>query len=199
MKILYTRTSTVQQNTDRQKVNEQDYNIVLEDKCSGSISLFEREQGKQLKKYIDEGICTELGVWTLDRLGRNLKDILNTIEYCNERNINIKFIQQGIQTIDSNGKFNSITKMIISVLGIVSEMEREQIRERTREGIELAKLKGKYSGRKRGTNENILQFLSKPKNKKVLDLLDKGYKGTEISKIVGINLNTITKIRKCLV
>jgi DNA invertase Pin-like site-specific DNA recombinase len=86
--------------------------------------------------------------------------------------------------------------MIISILGVVGEMERSQIKERQLEGIKIAKLKGVYLGRKTGTIENTLQFLSKPKNMKALEYLKKGYKKIEVSKIVGINVNTLTKISK---
>jgi hypothetical protein len=53
-------------------------------------------------------------------------------------------------------------------------------------------------GRKSGTKENILHFLSKPKNKKALEYLNKGYMKNEVAKIVGINVNTITKISKLI-
>ena len=86
--------------------------------------------------------------------------------------------------------------MVINILGIVSEIERTQILERQRQGIDLAKSKGVYKGRKSGTQEDTLKFLSKPKNKKALDYLNKGYKKNEVAKIVGINVNTITKISK---
>ena len=73
--------------------------------------------------------------------------------------------------------------MIISILGVVSEMERSQIRERQRDGIELGKLRGVYKGRKTGSSEDKLKFLDK--HKKVVDLIRKGYKGSEISSITG--------------
>ena len=47
MKILYVRVSSIDQRTDRQRVNELDYDLVIEDKCSGAISFFEREGGKE--------------------------------------------------------------------------------------------------------------------------------------------------------
>jgi len=53
-----------------------------------------------------------------------------------------------------------------------------------------------YKGRKTGTKEDTLTFLSKPKNKKAVELLKKGYKGTEVAKIVGVHLNTISKIKR---
>ena len=86
--------------------------------------------------------------------------------------------------------------MIISILGIVGEMERNQIKERQREGIRIAKMKGSYTGRKKGSNEDILSFLSKDKNKKAVDYLKKGFKSVEVSKLTGLHLNTITKIKK---
>ncbi len=86
--------------------------------------------------------------------------------------------------------------MIISILGIVGEMERSQIRERQLEGIQIAKLKGVYKGRAEGSKEDVLQFLSKKKNKEALDYLKRGLKGVEVSKLTGLHLNTITKIKK---
>jgi len=91
--------------------------------------------------YIDKGVVTSLSVWTINRLGRNFIDILNTIHYFNERNIPIIFVSQGLQTIDENGKENAITKLMISILGTVGEMEESQNRERQLEGIKIAKLK----------------------------------------------------------
>jgi len=197
MNILYTRCSTLDQKTDRQRVNEKDYAFVIEDKCSGAIPFFERPGGVEIKKLLAKGIVTTLSVWQIDRLGRNLRDILNTIHFFTERNIPIHFVNQGLQTLDKDGKENTISKLMISILGTVGEMARNQIRENQAQGIFLAKLKGNvYLGRKTGSKEDVLQFLAKEKNKKALELLKKGYKGTEISKIVGININTITKIKK---
>ena len=87
---------------------------------------------------------------------------------------------------------------MISILGVVSEMEKNMISERRNEGIKLAKLKGVYKGRKSDTKEDTLKFLNKPKNQKVVDYLKKGYRGSEISKIVGVNPNTISKVKKVL-
>lgn len=196
MKVLYTRCSTLEQHTDRQRVNEKDYDLVIEDKCSGVIPFFERNGGAEIKKLIEQSNLTILHVWQIDRLGRDLRDILNTIHYCTQKGICIHFVSQGLTTMQENGKENPITKMIISILGIVGEMERNQIKERQLQGIQIAKIKGKYLGRKRGSNEDVLKFLSKPQNKKAIDYLKKGYKNNEISKLVGLHINTITKIKK---
>ena len=196
MKVLYTRVSTLNQNIDRQRTEVNKYDLVLEDRCSGSIPLFEREQGKAIKGYVDKKIITELYVHSIDRLGRDLRDIINNIHYFNSNNICVHFITQGLRTLDKDGKENAIAKMMISILGTVGEMERNQIKERQLEGVKLAKARGVYKGRKPGSKENILAFLSKDKNQKALALLNKGYKATEISKILGIHVNTITKIKK---
>jgi len=194
--ILYCRVSSIDQKTDRQRINELDFKVVVEDKCSGSIPFFEREGGKEILKYINNQIATSLSVWTIDRLGRNLRDILNTIHFFNERNIPIIFVSQGLRTIDENGKENAITKLMISILGTVGEMEKSQIRERQLEGIKIAKLKGVYKGRLEGTTEDVHAFLDKPKNKKALEYIKKGYKLTEAAKLANVHINTMTKIKK---
>lgn len=198
IKVLYVRVSTLEQKTDRQRVNEKDFDLVIEDKCSGAISFFEREGGKEIKKLVDEGLLKTLSVWQIDRLGRDLRDIMNTIHYFNQKGICINFVSQGLNTLDNEGKENAISKMIISILGIVGEMERNQIKERQMEGIRIAKLKGSYTGRKKGSKEDVLSFLSKDKNKKAVEYLNKGFKGVEVSKLTGLNINTITKIKKVM-
>ena len=196
MKILYVRVSSLDQRTDRQRVNELEYDLVIEDKCSASISFFEREGGKEIKKLIDEGVEVKLSVWQIDRLGRDLRDIINTIHYFNEKSLSINFVSQGLTTLDPHGKENPISKMIISILGIVGEMERNQIKERQREGIRIAKMKGSYTGRKKGSNETTLSFLSKEKNKKAVEYLKKGFKVGEVSKLTDLHINTVSKIKK---
>jgi DNA invertase Pin-like site-specific DNA recombinase len=197
MKVLYVRTSTTEQKTDRQRVNEKEYQLVIEDKCSGAINLFEREGGRRLLRLIENEVLTELYVWQIDRLGRCLLDILSNIKFLTEKKICIHFISQGLSTIQPDGTENSITKMIISILGTLAEMERSISRERQIEGIMLAKLKGNvYTGRKKNSKEDVYKFLSKPKNLKALDYIKKGYKNVEVAKIVGLHYNTVSKIKK---
>ena len=137
MRVLYTRVSTIEQKSDRQRINETDYDLVLEDKCSGSVPLFEREGGKQLINLIDKDIDFTLNVWSIDRLGRDLRDIMNSLHLFKENSISVYFISQGLRTLDDNGNENPISKLVISILGIVGEMGRKQILENQRQGIEL--------------------------------------------------------------
>jgi len=198
MKVLYVRCSCLEQKTDRQRVNESEYDFVIEDKISGSTEFATRPGGSEVIQLLQKGILTELAVWEIDRLGRNMRDIVNTIHYFTQNQICIHFVNQGIRTLNEDGSENPISKLIINILGVVSEMERTQLKERQFQGIQIAKARGVYKGRNNGTKEDILTFLSKTKNKKAVELLKKGYKGTEVSKIVGIHLNTISKIRKHL-
>jgi len=198
MKVLYVRISSLDQKTDRQRVQESAVNLVIEDKVSGSVPFFERQGGKMVLDLVEKGEIEELSVFQIDRLGRDVRDIVNTIHFFTKRQICISFISQGLKTLNPDKTENSISKMVINILGIVSEIERTQILERQRQGIDLAKAKGVYKGRKSGTQEDTLKFLSKPKNKKVIELLRKGYKSKDISQLVGVHINTITKIKKLL-
>ncbi|WP_316826229.1 recombinase family protein [Pedobacter miscanthi] len=196
MNIFYVRVSSLDQKTDRQKINTTGYKV-YEDYCSGSIAFADREKGKEIIKLLNGGKISSLTVSSIDRLARNVQDLLATIEIFKGKNVSINFINQGLKTLDDDGKENPISRMIISILGVVSEMERVQIRERQREGINIAKAKGKYSGRRAGSTEDTLKFLSKPKNREALNYLKKGHlKNTEIAKLTGVHINTITKIKK---
>jgi DNA invertase Pin-like site-specific DNA recombinase len=196
IRVKYVRVSSLDQKTDRQTVDAKSYDLVIEDKCSGSIPFFEREGGKKIKLLVEKGCNMELDVHAIDRIGRDLLDILNTILFFNSHKIAIYFVSQGLATLNDKGEENAVAKMVISILGVVAEMEKKNINERTREGIEIAKALGKYKGRNQGTKEDVHYFLSKPKNKKVMEYIKKGFKNSEISKITGLSVNTIVKVRK---
>lgn len=196
MKVLYVRSSVIEGNTSRQRVNEEEFDLVIEDKVSGATEFNARSGGSKIMELLKNGQISELSVWQIDRLGRNLINIVTTIQEFTKRGVCIHFISQGLKTLNPDGTENPISKLIINILGVVSEMERDQIRERQLQGISIAKANGKYKGRKLGSKEDVLSFLSKSKNKKAISLLKKGYKPMEVSKIVGLHINTLTKIKK---
>lgn len=198
MKILYSRISSIDQKSHRQTQNAKDFDFVIEDKCSGALPFFDREGGKRIEKMVSKNQVTKISVHQIDRLGRNLLDILNTIAFFNKKGICIYFIQQGIKTLNEDGTENPISKMIISILGVVAEMERNLIKERQAEGVAIAKANGVYKGRAIGTRESNLDFLNKPKVKKAIDYLKSGMKSIEVNKLTGLHPNTITKIKKIL-
>jgi len=100
--ILYTRVSSVDQKTDRQRVKENEFDKVIEDKCSGAIPIFERPEGSTLKTLTDRQLIKSISVWQIDRCGRDLRDIINFIHYTTERGIPVNFLSQGLCTLNEN-------------------------------------------------------------------------------------------------
>jgi DNA invertase Pin-like site-specific DNA recombinase len=198
MKVLYVRISSIDQRTDRQRVNENDFDLVIEDVASGSVPFQEREGGRRVLELLNKNHLAELSVWQIDRIGRDIRDIINTLHLFSTRKVCVHFINQGLKTLDAEGNENPVSKMVINLLGIVADMERTQILERQQQGIAVAKARNIYKGRKTGSKEDVLSFLSKPRNKKAIQLLKTGYKAVEVSKITELHPNTITKIKKCM-
>src|SRR5690554_4038178 len=104
VRVYYKRVSSAGQNLDRQSVNDKDYDLVIEDKCSGAIPFSERQGGKKVMELVEKGLITSLHTISIDRLGRNLRDILNTIHDLDEKGICIHFENQGLRTRDENNK-----------------------------------------------------------------------------------------------
>lgn len=161
MRVKYVRVSTKEQNSERQSNYE---GSVFLDKCSGSIAFKKRPEAKKILKNKE---ITEVVVHSIDRLGRDVIDILQTIKDFTNKGINVISEKEGLQTI-INGKENPIAKMIIGVLGTLAEFELSRIKERQSEGIAAAKLKGIYLGRSSGSSETIEQFLSKKTTQDIL-------------------------------
>ena len=194
-KARYNRISTASQKLDRQLAKQFPDEIIYNDVVSGSIAFKKREKGKLLYDNIKGGQINYVSVSSIDRLGRNLMDILETLQFCNEQGVTIKVDNLGIESM-INGKPNQVFKLIVSVLGNVSEMERTNIRERQLEGIALAKAKGVYKGRERGTIESDKVVLSKYKG--VVRELKKGTSLRTICKAEGVSLGTVQKVKKIL-
>ncbi len=161
-KAKYIRVSTEEQNTERQSKNANDFFKVYVDKTSGAICFSERKEAKKLLRDIDAGLITEVHVSSIDRLGRNILDILTVIENLTNKSVLLFVENIGMYSMLDN-KQNPAFKMIISVLGNVAEMEREYLRERQKQGIEIAKAKGTYTGRLYGTKMTDEQLLEKYK------------------------------------
>lgn len=194
-KVKYIRVSTEEQNTGRQEVNAKEFSKIYIDKTSGAIQFIERKEAKKLLADIETGIVTEIHIASIDRLGRNIIDILTMVELFNQKSIQLFVENIGMFSLIDN-KPNPSFKMIVSVLGNVAEMERNNMLERQRQGIELAKAKGTYTGRLYGTkmtNEEILI-----KYKSVVRELKNGESLRRASKIGGCSLGTAQKIQKII-
>lgn len=195
-KIKYIRVSTEEQNTGRQEVNAREFSKIYIDKTSGSIQFTERKEAKKLLADIETGEVTEIHIASICRLGRSIIDILMMVEFFNQKSIKLFVENIGMFSLIDN-KPNPSFKMIVSVLGNVAEMERSNMLERQRQGIELAKAKGTYTGRLYGSKMSDAEVLIKYKS--VVKELKNGESLRRASKIGGCSLGTAQKIQKLLV
>lgn len=140
MKIGYARVSTQDQNADLQSdaLTAAGCEKIFHDVASGAKS--ERQGLAEAVEFIRAG--DTLIVWKLDRLGRSLKHLIETVNQLHEKGAGFASLQENIDTTTSGGK------LIFHVFGALAEFERELIRERTNAGLTAARARGRTGGRK---------------------------------------------------
>ena len=140
MKIGYIRCSSINQNTIRQEVLMEELGVdeVFIDKISGKNT--DRPQLKKMLSFVRKG--DTVIVSEISRFARNTKDLLELIEILTNKDVEFISKKEAIDTSTPTGKF------MLTIFGAVSELEREYILSRQSEGIAIAKLQGKYKGRK---------------------------------------------------
>ena len=191
MKVKYIIVSTTEQNTDRQS----DFNgLTYIDKCSGSIAFKDRTEASKLLANTE---VTEVLVHSIDRLGRNTLDIMQTIQDFTNRCINVISEKEGLQTL-INGKENPVAKMMIGILGTLAEFELNRIKERQMEGIAKAKQKGVYAGRNKGSKESLEVFLNKASTRLIIRNLKKGESIRRTAKLSSASVGKVQKVKKLL-
>jgi DNA invertase Pin-like site-specific DNA recombinase len=198
MKIKYNRVSTLKQTGLRFTADKDTYDKVLLDKVSGSIPFNDRPQAKELIRLIEKGLVSNLVIEEFSRLGRNTGDVINTIEWLDSKHINLLVRNLGLQSIP-NGKKNPIWKMISTIMSSLYEMELENIKERTLVGRMVFVQNGGKLGRPKGSKESESIFLKKKSTTIALNCLSKGLTIRETSKIAGISVTTVMKIKKLTV
>lgn len=194
-KVKYIRVSSQDQNTSRQEINAKDFTKIYTDKTSGSIQFRERKEAKRLISDIESGTISEIHVNSIDRLGRNIIDILTTLEYFNDKSINLYVENIGMFSLVENRPSSSF-KLLFSLLGTVAELDRTNMLERQRQGIELAKARGTYKGRLYGTKMTDDEILNKYKI--VVKELKNGESLRRAAKIGGCSLGTAQKVQRLL-
>lgn len=139
-KIAYIRVSTVDQNEARQIEALKKYGIDkwFEEKISGKNT--DRPEFKKMMEYIREG--DTVYIHDFSRLARNTKDLLGIVEELEKKNITLVSNKENIDTSTATGK------LMLTMIGAIAEFERQNLLERQREGIAIAKKNGKYKGRK---------------------------------------------------
>jgi DNA invertase Pin-like site-specific DNA recombinase len=196
-KVFYSRTSTADQNDIRQLQNLSGFDYVLSDKISGLVPLFERPKGKQIKTLIESNQLGELHVHSIDRLGRNLVDVMQVWSDLTQKGITIVCRNPSLRNLTEDGKIDKFSQLMMGILSTMSDFERTLIKDRQMEGIRLYKEKcGGYTGRKIGTTISSEVFLKKPRSLKILEYLQKGYTIREIGSILKVSPSTIMKVKK---
>ncbi|MBN8688545.1 MAG: recombinase family protein [Chitinophagales bacterium] len=197
MKARYVRVSSLKQNEERQLVRQHPDEKLYVDKISGAVPFEDRPQAKELLTAIQKGEITYLSVSSIDRLGRSTLNLLQTIKTFTELGVALKVDNLGLESLIS-GKENPTFKLIVSVLANISEMERTTLRERQLEGIQLAKLRGTYKGRAKGSRESREEILKKYHNV-VYHIQRQNNSYKEIAKLCDCSKNTVIKVKKVLV
>jgi DNA invertase Pin-like site-specific DNA recombinase len=170
----YARVSTQQQDLEsqRNRLKEVGAIRIFEDVISGKI--FDRPGLEALIAYArpNDLLC----VVRLDRLGRSLKELLETVEYLKKCKIGLMSLEEKIDTSSAAGE------LIFHVFGAIAHFERRLIAERTKDGINAARLKGKIPGR---------PTLDKEKLSSALKLIESGLSPTSVAKQLNIGRSTI--------
>jgi DNA invertase Pin-like site-specific DNA recombinase len=152
MLIGYARVSTEDQNLNMQRdaLENAGCEQIFTDRVSGTKA---RRPGlEQALSHLRAG--DTLVVWRLDRLGRSLRHLIDTITDLQERGIGFKSLTESIDTTTSGGR------LVFNIFASLAEFEREIIRERTQAGLQAARARGKTGGRPRALTDKQVEMLN---------------------------------------
>lgn len=177
MQYGYARVSTFDQNLEMQlqALNRLECDQIFEDKISGAKS--KRPGLNKMMKKLRSG--DTVVVWKLDRLGRSLIHLVDLLRYFRANKIEFISITEGIRISTSIGRF------AYTMLSAAAEMERENIIERTRAGLAVARAKGRIGGRKRIMTDDVVERARK--------MLANGATIHQVANIIGVSHITIYK------
>ena len=180
-RVGYARVSSTDQHLDRQVAQFKKLGIekVFTDKVSGKNT--DRPGFQQMIEYVRDG--DELYVCSMDRMARNLRDLLSITESLQKKGVSIHYLKENISLVPK-GESSAMTKLLMAMMGAVAEFERSLILERQREGIEQAKLRNAYKGRVPINPEKI---------KKAKEMVDQGFSKVLVAKKLGIGRTSLYK------
>ena len=136
----YVRVSSMEQKTDRQLLAYEGADTTYIDKMTGATR--NRPQLEALLKDLQAG--DTVVVKSLDRLSRSTKDLLEIVDQIKKVGAGLKILDLAVDTNTPMGEF------FLTIMGAIGQLERKTIKERTKEGISIAKTKGTYKGRQKG-------------------------------------------------
>lgn len=176
MIIGYARVSTLDQNLELQRdaLEKAGCERVFEDHISGANS--ERPGWSTAMSALREG--DTLVVWRLDRLGRSLKHLIDTVNELHARGVGFKSLNENIDTTNPGGR------LVFHIFGALAEFERELIRERTHAGLAAARARGRKGGRPK-------KLHSRQINMALSMLKDRTNSVTEVADTLGVSRSTL--------
>lgn len=173
--IAYRRVSTTDQTTDRQ-LADMTFDREFSDQCSGSTT--NRPGLKACLDFIREG--DTLVVHSMDRLARNLPDMLKLVGDLTGRGVTLKFAKEGLTF---TGEKNPMQDLQLAIMGAVAQFELAMIRERQKEGVAAAQKAGKHCGRKSTlTVEQVAELVARA---------EAGEDKTKLAEAFGISRATV--------
>ena len=178
--IGYKRVSSIDQNEARQ-LERKELDKMFIDKASGRDN--NRPQLQAMLDYVRDGDV--ILVHSLDRIGRNLIHIKALIEEITDKGVEVRFIKESL-TFHPSQERNPMTELMLNMLGSFAQFEREMIKERQREGIAIAKSKGKYKGRKKALSDQQVF--------EIKDLVLQGVSKQGIANNYGLSKRTIQRV-----
>ena len=175
MQIGYARISTKDQNLSLQleALDQAGCEKVYADKTSGVKA--ERKEFNLALEVLREG--DTLVVWKLDRLGRNVKNLVTLVERLEKKGINFKSLTDNIDTSTPAGRF------FFHVMASLAQMERELMLERTRAGLDAARKRGRIGGRKRRMTDSKIAAAKR--------LLEDGIPPKDVASDLGVSIPTL--------
>lgn len=186
-RIGYIRISSKDQNLDRQVENLSDVFKIFSDKLSGKDK--NRPGLEALLSFIREGDIVVVS--ELDRLGRNNKELTEVISMIHSKGATLEILSfPSLVGIKDDNLRRLLNNLIIEIYKYQAEAERVRLLERQRQGIEIAKKKGKYKGRK------PLFTSGSPQLQHAFELFKSGCSDREIEDLVGINARTFRRYRE---
>ena len=171
----YARVSTEQQNLDRQLDMLQKYGVdfLYNEKMTGTKR--NRPELEKLLERLTEG--DTVVVESLSRLGRSTKDLIWLMETFNSKGVNLVSLKESIDTTTSTGK------LLFTLMSAIAQFERDVIADRTREGLNSARARGRKGGRPRTDSEKL---------RKAIKLYNtQQYSLAEIEDMTGVKRSTL--------
>jgi len=194
MRVKYNRVSTIQQTGNRFTADTDKYDDVFFDKVSGNVAFKDRPDAIRLTKLIEQDLVKEIVIEEFSRIGRNTGDVINVLQWLDEKGVNVIVRNIGLQS-RPHGIRNPIWNMISSVMASLYSMELENIKERTNVGRMVYVQNGGKLGRPMGSTENEKAFLEKTASMQIIKCLKKGLTVRETSKVVGVSTKTVIKVK----